>query len=327
MNIIDHILSSSEPLTMPIAVYPGLKITGASVQQMVTDSNTQLDAIMALYKRYNSFAALTAMDLSVEAEAFGAVIEMSDDEVPSVTERLLTEPEMVAGLEVPELDKGRCNVALETIAKLKKLPERPRFLVGGIIGPYTLAARLYGVSEALELTLLDSEAAHCLIEKATEFIIKYAQAYKEAGADALCMAEPAAGLLWPEGLAEFSSQYVKKIIEAVEDDNFKIILHNCGCRIEHLPAVLASGAQFHHFGEPMDIPQTLEQVPDNIIISGNLDPSSTFVNVSPEEVKNMTHELLKKTSGHRNFLLSSGCDIPPNATLENLDAFCNATKN
>ncbi len=211
---------------------------------------------------------------------------------------------------------------METIAKLKKLPERPRFLVGGIIGPYTLAARLYGVSEALELTLLDPDAAHCLMGKTTEFIIKYAQAYKEASADALCMAEPAAGLLWPEGLAEFSSQYVKKIIEAVEDDNFKIILHNCGCRIEHLPAILESGAQFYHFGEPMDIPQTLEQVPDNISISGNLDPSSIFVNASPEEVKTMVADLLNKTTGHRNFLLSSGCDIPPNATLENLDAFC-----
>ncbi len=69
---------------------------------MVTDSDIRIEAIMALFKRYDSLTALTAMDLSVEAEAFGAVIEMSDDEVPSVTERLLTEPEMVAGLEVPD---------------------------------------------------------------------------------------------------------------------------------------------------------------------------------------------------------------------------------
>ncbi|MDD3155870.1 MAG: uroporphyrinogen decarboxylase family protein [Victivallaceae bacterium] len=323
MNIKDHILSSPAPLAMPIAVYPGLKITGDSVRQMVTDSDAQVAAILALYERYHTFAALTAMDLSVEAEAFGAKIAMSDDEIPTVSERLVTEPEEIDGLVVPEFGSGpaRCRVALEVIAKLKSRTDRPRFLVGGIIGPYSLAARLYGVSEALELTLLDPDAAHRLLRKCTGFLIDYARAYRAAGADALCMAEPAAGLLWPEGLAEFASRYISEIREAVEDADFKIILHNCGCRIEHLPYLLESGVKLFHFGAPMNLVEALNQVPDDVVVSGNLDPAPTFVNASPEEVSALTWTLRRQTAGYRNFLLSSGCDIPPNAKLENLDAF------
>ena len=138
------------------------------------------------------------------------------------------------------------------------------------------------------------------------------------------MAEPAAGLLWPEGLGEFASRYISEIREAVEDADFRIILHNCGCRIEHLPYQLESGVSIFHFGTPMNLVEALKQVPGKVVVAGNLDPAATFVNATPEEVSAAVETLLKKTAGHRNFLLSSGCDIPPNAKLENLDAFFEA---
>jgi len=52
-----------------------------------------------------------------------------------------------------------------------------------------------GVSEALELTLADPELMEAVLEKSTAFLAGYARAFKEAGADGVIMAEPAAGLL------------------------------------------------------------------------------------------------------------------------------------
>ena len=34
-----------------------------------------------------------------------------------------------------------------------------------------------------------------------------------------------------------------------------------------------------------------------------------------------TLELLKRCTPHKNFLISSGCDIPPASSWENIDAF------
>ncbi len=306
---------------MPVAVYPGLEITGKTVRQMATDCEAQYEAVTALHRRYESPFVLTAMDLSIEAEVFGANVVMSEDEVPTVTGRLLTSAEDIAMLKIPSEDFGRGRLSLEVVRKMSNQPSRPKFIIGGMIGPYTLAARLFGVTEALELTLLDNASAHCLLEKTTGYLIEYARAFRASGADAVCMAEPAAGLLWPEGLAEFSSGYVKRLIEEVETDDFKIILHNCGCSIEHLDAVIASGAGFLHFGEPLDVVEALKRVPADLLIGGNLNPSDVFVTAEPEDTYRMTSELLKKTSGCKNFILSSGCDIPPGNTLVKLDSF------
>ena len=74
-------------------------------------------------------------------------------------------------------------------------------MLGGCIGPFSLAARLVGVTEAMELTLADPALMHVVIEKAARFLADYARAFRAAGADGLIMAEPAAGLLSPRGMS------------------------------------------------------------------------------------------------------------------------------
>jgi len=44
----------------------------------------------------------------------------------------------------------------------------------------------------------------------------------------------------------------------------------------------------------------------------------------PAKVTARAGHLLDATAAHRNFVLSSGCDIPPNAPLASLDAFYDA---
>jgi uroporphyrinogen decarboxylase len=98
------------------------------------------------------------------------------------------------------------------------------------------------------------------------------------------MAEPAAGLLSPRGLARFSAPYVKRIVEAAQSEKFCIVLHNCGAKLAHLPKILESGAEIHHFGAPMDMASALDQVDKDVILAGNLDPTAVFHDGSPAKV-------------------------------------------
>ena len=52
------------------------------------------------------------------------------------------------------------------------------------------------------------------------------------------MAEPLAGLLSPDLAQEFSADYVKQIVDAVQDDNFLVVYHNCGNTAEK-PLILS----------------------------------------------------------------------------------------
>ncbi len=305
---------------MPIGVYAGLEITGATVRQAITDASAQAEAVLALHERFQTDVLLTAMDLSVEAELFGCQIRMDDDEIPTVVGRRVTSAEEVAALAVPPAGSGRSAVHLETAARLVR-QQNGCPVLGGVIGPFSLAGRLFGVSEALELSLADPEILEALLNKVADFLTAYVLAFREQGAAGVIMAEPAAGLLSPRGLARFSSTFVRRIIQQTCTDSFTIVLHNCGAKLVHLPKILESGAEIYHFGAPMDLLQALAQVDDSVILAGNLDPSAVFHGGTPEEVEARTCELLQGAAGKRNYVISSGCDLPPHTPVENLDAF------
>jgi uroporphyrinogen decarboxylase len=199
-------------------------------------------------------------------------------------------------------------------------------VLGGCIGPFSLAARLVGVSEAMEMTVTEPDVIHLLLEKSAAFLTNYLRAFRQAGADGVIMAEPAAGLLSPRSMSQFSSAYLKSIDAALGDDRFAIILHNCAAKLLHLPAVLESGLKTFHFGAPMDIAAALEKVPAEVVLCGNLDPTSVFVQLPPDEIRSRVTTLLAAAAAHCNFVLSSGCDVPPTASLASLDAFYDAVK-
>jgi len=320
------VLAAHRRTALPIAVYPGLALTGAKVSDIVTNAAAQVDTQAALRERYRTAFVLSAMDLSAEAEAFGCSIRLSETEVPTVTGRLVTDLEGANTLAIPEPGDKRTAVYLEAVRGLRRLSGNS-FVLGGCIGPFSLAARLVGVSEAMELTVTAPDLMHAVIAKSAAFLTAYVRAFRAAGAAGVIMAEPAAGLLSPRALAAFSSAYVKELGESVADGHFALILHNCAAKLPHLAAILASGLRSFHFGAPMDIAAALATVPSDVVVCGNLDPAAVFCQSTPEQVRLATAELLGRTRPFLNFVISSGCDLPPGTTLETLDAFHHTVAN
>jgi uroporphyrinogen decarboxylase len=57
---------------------------------------------------------------------------------------------------------------------------------------------------------------------------------------------------------------------------------------------------------------------------GNIDPVGVLKMMSPTEVEIQVSMLLEQTSLFPNFILSTGCDVPPNVNISNIQAFYNA---
>lgn len=68
--------------------HPGIELIGSTVLKAVTDGTVHADAITALNGRFPADAVTAIMDLTVEAEAFGADVLFSDNEIPNITDRL-----------------------------------------------------------------------------------------------------------------------------------------------------------------------------------------------------------------------------------------------
>lgn len=325
-NLRDALVPSGHRVAMPILAFPGAALAGCSVKELVTDAAAQVAAQHKLHERLGTHCWLSAMDLSVEPEAFGAQAVFSDFEVPTITGALVSDEEQVAGLPVPEIGAGRTLVYLETVHRLAQRAQGMPVLAG-MLGPFTLASRLHGVTETLVDTVDRPELVHALLAKATDFLAAYAKAFQSAGADGIIVAEPMAGLISPEAVAEFSSAYMRRLIAAAGDDGFPIMLHNCGARLEHLAATLESGARFYHFGQPMDLAAARAVTPPGVVLAGNLDPTAVFVRSTPDCVREGTTALLRRFDGDsRGFVISSGCDLPPNTPIANIEAFFKAVR-
>lgn len=314
-----------EKKAMPILSFPGVQIIGHTVDQLVRSGELQAQCMQAVSERFDTGAAFSLMDLSVEAEAFGAPVCYSEDDVPTVHGILIHDEEEAEALKIPEVGAGRTGECVEGIRKAcERIRNKP--VLAGIIGPYSLAGRLLDMSEIMLLCFDEPEMVEMILEKATAFLIQYAKAFKEAGANGICMAEPAAGLLSPALMDEFSTPYVQKVREAVEDENFIFMYHNCGNISPLLDRIRALDMQAYSIGNAVDVEKVLKVIPEDRIVIGNIDPAGTIRSGTPEKIRKETLELLNRCGKYPNFVISSGCDIPPAAPLENIQAFFDAVK-
>ena len=147
-------------------------------------------------------------------------------------------------------------------------------------------------------------------------------AFRDLGANGVVIAEPVAGLLSPALSAEFSGPYVKQIVDAVQDDSFLVIYHNCGnSTIQMIDSILETGSAAYHFGNAIDMAEMMAHIPAGTVAMGNVDPAGEFRNGTPESIRAATLGVMDACCKYPNFVISSGCDIPPLSRWENIDAF------
>ena len=317
------IIHQKKVTAMPVMTHPGIELNGNTVREAVSNGKVHAEAVIKLTQAYQSAAACTIMDLTTEAESFGAEIAFSDEAVPAVVGHMLTDVKSINELQVPSLSAGRIPQYLKAnLLAARAIQDRPVF--AGCIGPFSLAGRLYDMSEIMVLIYEHPDAAHTLLAKCTQFIEKYCEALKQTGVNGVLMAEPAAGLMSNDDCKTFSSAYVKYIVNEVQDDNFIVVLHNCGNQGHCTEAMVETGAAAYHFGNKCQMEEVIKEVPPTALAMGNLDPVSLFKDGTPEQMRKATLDLLEKTRQYPNFVLSSGCDTPPHTPIENVNEFFKA---
>ena len=82
----------------------------------------------------------------------------------------------------------------------------------------------------------------------------------------------------------------------------------------------------YSIGNAIDVEDALKIIPADRMVMGNIDPAGILRNGTPEVVKAETKALMERCCKYPNFVIASGCDIPPATPLENLDAFFEAVE-
>lgn len=306
--------------TIPILSFPSTQLLGITVNELLKSPEMQVEGMKAIAKRCDIGASLNMMDLSVEAEAFGAEIVFKDDDIPTVRKGIIDDITDAENIVVPPVGAGRTSICIDGVKRAKEeIKDIPVFC--GVIGPYSLAGRLFDMTELMMECYDSPDEVEILLTKATDFIVEYIKAFKEVGADGVVIAEPAAGLLSPSLNEEFSIPFVKRIIEEINSEDFVVCYHNCGDVVVQMADEIATtGADIYHFGNAINLCDIIPKMPTDSLVMGNVDPI-LFLNGTPEQIKNETQKVFNECNQYDNFMISSGCDIPALAKWENIDAY------
>lgn len=306
--------------TVPILSFPSTQLLNITVNELISSAEMQVKGMQTIAEKCNVGASLNMMDLSVEAEAFGAKIRFYDDDIPAVEKGIIDDIADAENITVPEIGAGRTGICIDGIKKAKEdITDVPVFC--GVIGPYSLAGRLFDMTELMMECYDSPDEVKILLSKATDFIIKYIKAFKEAGADGVIMAEPAAGLLSPSLADEFSMPYVNEIFNAVNDDDFIICYHNCGNAAQDMLDMISQlNADIIHLGNAINLKTALEVIPGDKIVMGNVNPV-LFRTGTPDDIRADVQRAFDECSAYDNFMISTGCDVPAASSWKNINAY------
>lgn len=307
-------------LVVPLMGFPGTQLTHSTIWQNEFNAELQYRTMEALVERFDPDAAFFFMDLAVEAGAIGLSVLFPVSESPSIRDHPVKRIEDLEQFKVVDIRyDGRVRTYVDVMRRMK---EGLDVLSGAyVIGPFTLAGLLMGATQIALATIQDPDLVHATAQFATDVIIRYGKQLVDAGADMVCILEPTATFISPKAFREFSGRYVKEIVEALDT---RSILHICGDTKHLVEAMCETGVQGLSLDAPMDFPATIERMPEDVMLIGNVDPVRVMVNETPDEVRDSVKALLDVMAPYPNFILSTGCDLPPETPLDNIQAFMEA---
>lgn len=321
MDLIHLIKQMNRVPVIPLMGYPGIQLTKTTIKQNLFNSKIHFKTIEGLVNRYSPDGIFFLMDLTLEAGALGLPVSFPVMEIPTVLEHpVKTWQDMAIYKKIDILSDARINSFLETMALMKS---SLKLLKGGYVcGPFTLAGLFMGASEIAIGTLTEETLVLDILKFCTDHIQKYVQALEEAGADMIAILEPTAVILAPDQFEPFSGHFLQSIINEMTTIP---ILHICGDTKHLLEPMTKTGAKGLSLDYLMDFNEIKSNIPMDIALIGNLEPVGVLRDCDEQTIKQKVKVLIDQMKDQTNFVLSSGCDLPVDTPLSNIQAFMEAT--
>ena len=314
---------TNKPLAIPLMGITGTRLSKHSLREHLTNSKIQSNTLQLMYNKFHPDGIFTFMDLTVEAEALGLKIIFPEHDTPSVSEHPVKNGTALNNLKAGYNGiNSRMNVFVDVVRELSS--ELDTTIGAYVIGPFSLAGEMNGVNDLLVNTLMDPEFVLDMIEFSVQVISDYANSLFEAGADTVCVLEPTSVMLSDKLYEQFSLQPFKKIAHNVNHQ--PLILHICGDTTHLIDKMCLSGASALSLDSLVDFKSVAKRIPADINLIGNIDPVEHFLNGDSHSMCKHTNGLLNEMAEYPNFILSSGCDLPLNTPMENIQAFMDTAK-
>lgn len=258
-----------------------------------------------------------------EASDCGLPVTFPEDDQPVAHGTLVREPGDLRALRWPAPDDGPLmSDRLNAIRAFRRA--RPDMVaMGAVEAPFAQACTFLGIQETM-LALYDRpDFVRELIEWITPHEIDFALAQIEAGAAIIFIGDSLASQV---GAAAYAAHIVEaecRVVDAIQSAGAAARLHICGDITPILKPVLRTGARMLDIDYPVAIAAACTaaaEAPPGTYVVGNFHPVTGLLQGDPDDVQAVCRACETQADGCDNFILSPGCEVPPETPAENYEA-------
>lgn len=330
MTLLEGKLPDRVPV-IPQVTYTTAQITGVGLKEALHNPVKTAEALLAGQRElgYDGIYVGWESSFNLLAEAMGCTMRFPENSVPQVAEHVVKSLDDVDKLEIPDpLESGRLPLHMQMVKLVKDEVNEKIPLFAYTPGPFTLAGQLAGVNLLMMATIRNVSFVNKLLRVALQASIRYALANIEAGVDVIVTADPTASgsLISPKTFATFAAPQLKLIVEAVERAGAIASLHICGKTTPMLELMAETGTAILELDHLVNLVEAKKQIGEDIILMGNLNPTELLLSGTPLAVEAAAKSCIESVGREGRFILSSGCEVPPLAPLENIRAMVTAAK-
>ena len=259
---------------------------------------------------------------TLEAEALGCILKPGgSDGIPGIDP---PPPYKIDGTPVlPDdfLSRGRIPELLKAVGILKKEVGDAVPILGGIIGPFTIAGALLETVPLLKASFKTPQKIRPFLEVAESAGTALAQALINAGVDIIVCEDMTASpaLIAPHTYRDFELEYQKKQFDAISVPK---ILHICGNVDSIVEWMGQTGADILSIEPKSNGKLARAKCGPDIILMGGVDTVTTLYLKDTVTVKNEC----EKSIADGIQILAPGCTVAPGTPTENLVAMVEVAK-
>lgn len=309
----------------PLFYHHPVRLAGISYARYCTDPDAVVAAQVGAWRRYGHDALNIGTDIFVVAEAMGTQVAFHPDAAPTLVRPALADTKDLKALHVPDPHRdGRMPVVLAAVRKAVETVGHQVFLKARYNStPFSLATRLRGIQRFLLDLYDDEQFALDLLEFCVPILLRYVKALVDQGAHAVVCSDSTANLMSREMYQKFAWPFERQVITEIARWGVPVYLHICGDTGRIVDLMAETGATCLEVDSQVDIAVYKQKVGHKVCLMGNLDTVS-LLRWSPEEVLEASRACMEKAKDGGGYILSAGCEVPPNTPPANIHAMVEA---
>ena len=327
-KMIEETGSADRILTCPFIDMFGAQLIDKNIREINLSGRFMADLEIVAYRKFGHDGVSVGPGLYGVPEALGVILEFPKTSYPYVKKCVEIDYNHIEKLPIcnPKLD-GRLPIFLEGVEILIDEISDKVSVGSSVAGPFSTAATVIGTEKFLKDIRKNPEGIHKLLAHVTKSILAYMDAVMDLGIVPSIPDPVASGtLISTKTFKEFVFPYLDICVEHINNRMGRgPALHICGTTKKHWSEIKKLNLSALSLDNIDDIGEACKTLGDKFCIIGNVDPVKVILMGNQKSIHKAVKECIEKAYDNpKGFILATGCDIPINASIENVEYFIEA---